>query len=140
MRRRWRVWARRRPFFAPTINILGNPIEMYYTETGSQAYVGLDGKTRHKSYATTAKARAFQYRSDIVPSLVAEDVSKLWPKLPPNVASIPLPSSTLTKLVDETWKRAATDPDYKGLPYEPVYDRWSGRSSRAYWSHSASAS
>ncbi|WP_230387881.1 hypothetical protein [Burkholderia pseudomallei] len=111
-----------RLFFAPTINIPGNPIEMYYTETGSQAYVGLDGKTRYKSYVTTAKARAFQYRSDIVPSLVAEDVSKLWPKLPPNVASIPLPSSTLTKLVDETWKRAATDPDYKGLPYEPVYD------------------
>lgn len=112
-----------RLFFAPVSNIPGNPIRMYATTTGSKSRVDSKGKRGpYISYVETYQYSLFQYRRELVPELVAEDMSKLWPKLPSGVASLPLPTSTITKLVDETWKRAAADPDYQGLPYQQVYD------------------
>ncbi|MBO3033057.1 hypothetical protein J2A69_00855 [Burkholderia pseudomallei] len=106
-------------YFAPERNIPGNPIALHYTESRTVAIKSSGGRVTYRNVVTSGKDTLFQYKREVVP-LVADDLAKLWPRIPSKVAAAPLPTSTITSLVNETWKNAASQPDYEGLPYQPV--------------------
>ncbi|AIO65683.1 neisseria meningitidis TspB family protein [Burkholderia oklahomensis] len=106
-------------YFAPENNIPGQPIALHYVETRTEAVKGSDGKTTYRQVVKRGKDSFFSYKSAVVP-IVADDLSKLWPRIPPKVAATPLPTSTITNLVNATWKSASSQPGYEGLPYRRV--------------------
>ncbi|AJX31618.1 virulence factor TspB C-terminal domain-related protein [Burkholderia oklahomensis] len=106
-------------YFAPENNIPGQPIALHYVETRTEAVKGSDGKTTYRQVVKRGKDSFFSYKSAVVP-IVADDLSKLWPRIPPKVAATPLPTSTITNLVNATWKSASSQSGYEGLPYRRV--------------------
>ncbi|AOK45562.1 hypothetical protein WT60_00850 [Burkholderia sp. MSMB617WGS] len=109
-------------YFAPMQNVPGNPIALHYTESRTVAIKGRNGRVTYRSVVQSGKDSLFQYKPEVVP-LVADDLSKLWPRMPSKVAATRLPTSTITNLVNETWKNAASQPGYEGLPYQPISER-----------------
>lgn len=109
-------------YFAPQRHIPGNPIALHYTESRTVAVKDRGGRVTYRNVVKSGKDSLFRYKEEVVP-LVADDLSKLWPRIPSKVAATPLPAATMASLINETWKSAVSQPGYKGLPYQPISER-----------------